>query len=70
MPGPDLVQESKAPLLNGRHLTLLGRSAVLILVVILANAICWVLAGVSFDFINLAFLAWVCLRWECQFAQV
>jgi hypothetical protein len=70
MPGPDMVQVSKAPLSNGRRLTLLGRSAVLILVVILANAICWVLAGVSFDLINLASLAWVGLRWECQFAQV
>lgn len=66
MPGPDLVQGSNAPPSDVRRLTLLGRSAVLILVVVLANGICWVLAGVSFDLINLAFLAWVGLNMACR----
>lgn len=48
-------------------LTLLGRSILLIVSELLANAICWIVAGIVFgkydntqSFFSLALLAWVC----------
>jgi hypothetical protein len=49
------------------HLTLFGRSLLLILSELLANAICWIVAGILFgrhghsqSILSLALLAWVC----------
>jgi hypothetical protein len=48
--------------ISTRRLTLFGRSTVLIFGVILANVLCWVIAGLTFSqtdgLVNLAFLAW------------
>jgi high-affinity nickel-transport protein len=50
-----------------RHLTLFGRSVVLVGCELLANAICWIVAGILFGgrkdtqpILSLALLAWVC----------
>jgi len=50
-----------------RHLTLFGRSVVLIGCELFANAACWVVAGILFGghkatqpILSLALLAWVC----------
>lgn len=52
---------------RSRHLTLFGRSVVLIGCELFANAACWVVAGVLFGgreatqpILGLALLAWVC----------
>lgn len=49
------------------RLTLLGRSILLIVSELLANAICWIVAGIVFgkhynaqSLLSLALLAWVC----------
>lgn len=46
-----------------RRLTLMGRSALLILLVVLGNLGCWAVAGLTFSktdgLVNLALLAWV-----------
>jgi hypothetical protein len=51
-----------------RRLTLFGRSVVLIGCELLANAVCWVVAGILFggrkdtqQVLGLALLAWVCV---------
>ena len=54
--------------LRSLRLTLLGRSVVLILCELLANATCWIVAGILFGrnedtqpILGLALLAWVCI---------
>jgi hypothetical protein len=51
--------------ISTRRLTLLGRSSLLIVGVVLANVICWVVAVLTFSqtdgLVNLAFLAWASL---------
>jgi hypothetical protein len=54
-------------LFRRRHLTLFGRSVVLVGCELLANAICWIVAGILFrgkkdtqPILSLALLAWVC----------
>jgi hypothetical protein len=45
-----------------RRLTLFGRSVILLSGVLLANVVCWVIAGLTFrqsGLISLALLAWV-----------
>jgi len=49
------------------HLTLFGRSLLLIVAELLANACCWIVAGILFgkrgqnqSVLSLALLAWVC----------
>ena len=51
-----------------RHLTLFGRSVILVGCELLANAACWVAAGILFSgrrntqpILGLALLAWVCV---------
>lgn len=51
------------------RLTLFGRSLLLVIAEILANAVCWIVAGVLFgtnpetrSILSLALLAWVCGR--------
>jgi high-affinity nickel-transport protein len=52
---------------NSVRLTLFGRSLLLIVAEVLANAICWIVAGILFgghgqtqSVLSLALLAWVC----------
>ena len=53
--------------LRGLRLTLFGRSLLLIVAELLANALCWIIAGILFGrkestrpVLSLAILAWVC----------
>ena len=59
------MAETVAVPIHTRRLTLFGRSAFLITGIVLANIICWVIAGLTFKetgLISLCVLAWVSSR--------